>query len=222
MCGRFALYSPASKIAEVFEVLEPIEVKPRWNVAPTDAVLTIVQRQSDGQRRMGMMRWGLQPWFMRDQKGPPMINARSETIGSKPAFRQAFQQKRCIVPADGFFEWKKEGKSRIPYFFQRKDGRPLALAGLWDSWKDDDDVRHPSCTVLTTGPNALVEPLHDRMPVILHEADWGDWLMPRGEDLAEWKERLVAFPAEEMTVTRVSPRVNSVKNDDESCIVPTE
>lgn len=222
MCGRFALYTPASRIAEVFEVLDPVDDLPaRFNVAPTDPVPVVLENK-EGVRKLGMVRWGLIPWFQKDAppKGPPLINARAETVATKPAFRDAFRRKRCLVPADGFYEWRKDGKERLPYLFRRKDHGLLALAGVWDSFTNADGERVGSCAVLTTDANALVAPLHDRMPAILHPGDWAEWLSRDEADFDRWRDRLAPYPAEEMERIRVDKRVNSVKNDDSSLIEP--
>ncbi len=218
MCGRFALYSPASKIAEVFEIVEPPEILPRYNVAPTDDIACIVQKGPE--RRLGRVRWGLVPWFTKEMKGPPLLNARSETIAGKPVFKKLFRERRCLIPAAGFYEWKKEGKLRLPSLFRRKDHAPMGFAGLWDTWHTPAGERLVSCTILTTAANALVEPLHDRMPVALRPELWADWLNVPDDDLDRWAERLAPYPAEEMERVAVSTRVNSVKNDAADLIEP--
>lgn len=219
MCGRFALYTPASKIAEVFEVVEPPELPAHYNVAPTDNVLMVVKKGDE--RRMGFVRWGLVPWFSKGPKsGPPLVNARSETVASKPAFKRLLKEKRCIVPADAFFEWKKQGKAKLPYLFRLASHEPMALAGLWDTWHDEQGNRLVSCTILTTGPNDLVKPLHDRMPVVLPRSLWADWLDVPDDHPERWVERFVPFPAGEMESIAVSPKVNSVRNDGADLIEP--
>jgi putative SOS response-associated peptidase YedK len=216
MCGRFALYTPAARIAEIFEVVEPLDVAARWNVPPTDPIVAVMIAR-DGQRRMGMVRWGLQPFFLKDKKGPPLINARAETLVSKPMFRSAFSDRRCLVPADGFYEWERVGKERRGWFIGRKDREPFAMAALYETVKDEAGERHGSAAIITCEANELVAPIHDRMPVILPRSEWAAWLDRSDHDVEYWLSKLKPLPSADLIRYRVGPAVNSVKNDIPEC-----
>jgi putative SOS response-associated peptidase YedK len=186
---------------------------PRFNVAPTQQVGVV--RQPAGQRELVFMQWGLVPRWAKDPKiGSQMINARAETAAEKPAFRDAFRKRRCLVVTDGFYEWKKTGgKVKQPYYIHTKDGKPFGFAGLWERWGELE-----SCTILTTSPNELCANVHDRMPVILGTADYDRWLDSSLSDPVELQPLLDSYPAEEMVAEPVSTHVNSVRNDDEKCV----
>ncbi len=221
MCGRFTLTSPADQIQELFQVGKLPELPPRYNVAPTDRVLSI-RLADEGDRSAEMMRWGLVPFWADDPKiGARMINARSETVHEKPAFRDAFASRRCLIAADGFFEWKKMKGRKQPFHFTLAGGEPFGFAGLWERWRDEDGEWLISCTILTTDANDLVAPTHDRMPVILHAEDHEMWLDTRAthDDL---QSLFRPFPADEMTGYPVSTRVNNVRNDDPGCLERVE
>ncbi|MEQ1503189.1 MAG: SOS response-associated peptidase [Myxococcota bacterium] len=213
MCGRFALTAPASTIAEIFQVDVLPDVLPRYNIAPTNAIPAVVAGE-DGKRELQTFRWGLIPMWAKDQKiAYQTINARAETVAKKPAFRSAFKRRRALIVADGFYEWQKVGKDKIPHLFQLADGRPFAIAGLWERWinpLDGEEIR--TCTLVTDGPNALMAPVHDRMPVILPPEVWDTWLDPTVDDPARLQELLVPYPADGMRARRVSKTVGSVKN----------
>ncbi|MGH9165154.1 MAG: SOS response-associated peptidase [Acidimicrobiales bacterium] len=228
MCGRFVASSPPSVLAEQFAVVEitvdvtVAERPPRWNVAPTDEVLAVATR--GGVRRLGVLAWGLVPSWSRavtpGRLPRGMINLRAETVVARPAFRRELQRHRCIIPADGFYEWAStgSGRSKQPYFIAGRDGRPLALAGLWAAWKDpeavgDDEGWVRTCTIVTTEPNELIAPVHDRMPVVLGEEAWDAWLDRDNDDVEELSSLLVACPAERLTMWPVGAGVNRVQND---------
>ncbi len=184
---------------------------PRWNGAPTDKLAVVRRNHEAGENSLDLIRWGLVPHFAKDLKvGASLINARCETVATKPAFRGAWaKRRRCLIPVDGFYEWKREGKVKQPYALALKGGEPMALAGLWENWKDPatgEWVR--TFTVLTTAPNELIAPLHDRMPVIVPHEDWDLWLS--GEDATALMKPL---PAEEMEMWTVSTAVNKVGNE---------
>lgn len=212
MCGRFALTAPASAIAEIFQVDVLPDVLPRYNVAPTTQVACVVQ--DDGKRTLQEFRWGLIPFWAKDKKiAYKTINARAETVASKPAFRSAFKRRRLLVIADGFYEWQRSGKKKIPHLVQLDDGRPFGMAGLWETWTDPEtgeEVR--TCSIVTTGGNDLMKPIHDRMPVILPEGTWDLWLDPKVDDPKVLQELLVPYPAEGMRERKVSSAVGNVKN----------
>ena len=212
MCGRFALTAPASTITEIFQVDVLPDILPRYNVAPTTQVAAIVEE--DGVRQMQTFKWGLIPFWAKDAKiGNKMINARGETAASKPAFRAAFKKRRVLIIADGFYEWTREGKNKLPHLIGMKDDKPFAMAGLWERWTNketDEEVR--SCSIITIGPNELMGPIHDRMPVILDPADWDLWLDESVNDKDALQELIRPFPADRMKERRVSKLVNNVRN----------
>lgn len=217
MCGRFSLGVDTDRLIAEFGVSTvAVPHEPRFNLAPTQPVPAVV-RAEDG-LRLGALRWGLvPPWAERPGDGPAMINARSETVDRRPAFAEPFRRRRCWVLADGFYEWfTDEDGRRAPVHFRRPDGRPFALAGLWDRWQGDDD-EVLSCVILTTEPSDVVRPVHDRMPVILPERDRERWLDP-GAGRPELRALLQPYPA--LEARRVSPYVNDPANDDPRCIEP--
>ena len=221
MCGRMSLLAPASVILDLFGVTEAPMPERRFNTAPTDAVLTINQR--DGERKAELMRWGLIPSWAKDMKiGARMINARAETAASKPAFRSAFKRRRCLVVTDGFYEWQREGKQKLPWRIGMDDWRPMALAGLWEPWKKPDGEWLTSCTVLTTRSNGLLGSIHDRMPVILPGESWAEWLDADNQDAASLAHLMQPFPASRMSMIRVSTHVNNSRNDDALCAAPLD
>jgi len=221
MCGRFSQQRPASELAEIFAA-EPLadELGPRFNVAPTDDALVVVQR--DDRRAITAYRWGLIPhWADSSKVGSRMFNARAETLSSSPAFRDALRRKRCLVPVDGFYEWKREGTRRQPFLIAQADGRPLALAGLWSGWRDpaaDRVIR--TFTIVTAGPNAQVAELHDRMPVVVPVEAWSTWLDPHLDDAAELQGLLQPNEAVDLRILAVSRLVNDVRNDGPELIEP--
>jgi putative SOS response-associated peptidase YedK len=211
MCGRFSLSTGLTTLKEKFQFIFTDETKPRYNIAPSQSILTVVQNNND---RVGkQMRWGLVPFWAKDIKiGYKMINARAETINEKPAYKHPFQKQRCLILADGFYEWKKQEKEKQPYRFQLKNGEPFAFAGLWDRWDKGEETLY-SCTIITTKPNNLTKEVHDRMPVILSEDAYDLWLNPNMTDIDYLKSLLVPYPEEEMAAYPVSTLVNSPKND---------
>ena len=214
MCGRFSQERPASELAEIFAA-EPLadDIGPRWNVAPTDEAFVVVQR--DDRRAITAYRWGLIPhWADSPKIASRTFNARAETLAVNPSFRDAFRRKRCLVPVDGFYEWHRVEGRRQPYAIARRDGRPLALAGLWAGWRDpaaDRVVR--TFTIVTTGPNDQLGWLHDRMPVVVPENAWDRWLDPGLTDVAELHGLFEPSDAIELATWPVSALVNNVRND---------
>jgi putative SOS response-associated peptidase YedK len=217
MCGRYMLTTPVEAMQRVFRFAERPNFPPRYNIAPTQDV-PIVRRSREGDRReLILVRWGLVPYWADDVAiGNKLINARAESLERTPAFREAYRRRRCLVPADGFFEWKKDGKARQPLLVRRKDGAPFAFAGLWERWKQPDGNVLRSCTIVTCPPNELVAPVHDRMPVILGPADFERWL----DTDAGGRELLKPCPSEWLEAFPVNPKVNSPANDDPECIAP--
>lgn len=221
MCGRFSQQRPASELSEIFAA-EPLadDLGPRYNVAPTDEAFVVVQREE--RRGLTAYRWGLIPHWAKDARaGSRMFNARAETITTSPAFRDAFKRKRCLVPVDSFYEWKREGTIRQPYRISRADGQPLALAGLWAGWKDPmtEQVRR-TFTIVTTSPNTAMAALHDRMPVIIATDAWDRWLEPEPADMSELQGLLAPSNAIALDIQAVSRLVNDVRNDGPELIQP--
>jgi putative SOS response-associated peptidase YedK len=220
MCGRFTLRAPASVVAEQFALFEVPPFAPRFNIAPSQPVPVV--RLARG-RELVWLRWGLIPAWAKDPAiGNRLINARAETVAEKPAFRAALRRRRCLVAADGFYEWQRTGKRKQPYFIRLRDDRPFAFAGLWESWEAPDSSQIESCTLLTTEPNELMRPIHDRMPVILPADGYRVWLDPAMEKPERLLPLFRPYPAEEMTAEPVSTFVNSPAHEGPECIAPVE
>lgn len=221
MCGRFTQQRPASELAEIFAA-EPLadELGARFNVAPTDDAYVVVQRED--RRAITAYRWGLVPHWARDLKtGSKMFNARAETLTTSPAFRDAFKRRRCLVPVDSFYEWKREGNIRQPYVVAQPDGRPLALAGLWAGWKDSEtEVVRRTFTIITTTPNDALTDLHDRMPVMISDGAWDRWLDPAPADPGELIGLLQPTDELALRVYAVNRDVNDVRRDGPELIAP--
>ena len=220
MCGRFGLSTPPEQLTLRFGFgwsQTHLTWRPRYNIAPTQDIVAVVARE--GARHDGLLRWGLIPSFATDQRvGSRMINARVETLGEKHAFRGLIARRRCLVLADGFFEWRREpGGGKTPLWIHLADGGPFAFAGLWDVWRSPAGERVGSCTIVTTTPNELIAAIHNRMPVILKQEDEERWLDP-GRGVADLLGMLVPYPAGAMTAYPVAPLVNSVANDVPECI----
>ena len=224
MCGRVRLSSDVSEIKLVFSVppQQPTpNVAPSWNAAPTDPLPVVRYDTRTGERSLDVMRWGLIPFWAKDIKvGFANINAKAEGIEGKPAFREAFQRRRCLVPVDNFYEWKKTGVGKQPYAVARADRGLMALAGLWETWRSPAGERLRSFAIITTRPNELCAELHNRMPVILGPERWPAWLGEEPTDAARLKALLAPYPSDEMTCWPVSTRVGNVKNNDASLIEP--
>jgi putative SOS response-associated peptidase YedK len=219
MCGRFTLATPGQTIAEAFELQSAPELKPRYNISPTQGVAAI--RAAGAGRELVTLHWGLIPSWSKDAAiGARMINARGETAAEKPSFRAPFRSRRCLILADGFYEWRRDGERKQPFHICMSDRRPFAFAGLWDRWAAPDGEPVESCTIVTTAPNELLAPIHDRMPVILPPAAYAPWLDPARRDKERLQEFLQPFPASLMKAYPVSPRVNNPRNDDRDCIAP--
>jgi putative SOS response-associated peptidase YedK len=218
MCGRFTLRSPPQVIAEAFGLPDVPELFPRFNVAPGEPVAVVRQMPQAEARELAFLRWGLIPAWADDPAiGDRLANARSETAATKPSFRRAFRSRRCLVVADGFYEWQRAGGRKQPYFVGLKNDRPFGLAGLWERWdKGGEPVE--SCTILTTEANELMQPIHERMPVIVPPDQYGLWLDPRWQDTAKLAKLLLPYPSEDMLAYRVSTVVNDPKNDVPQCV----
>ncbi len=230
MCGRFVSASPPDELAKYFGALEPDGgLEPNFNVAPTNEVYVV--RANDENRQISRLRWGLVPFWAKDLKiGSKMINARAETVAEKPAFRTSYRRRRCVIPADGFYEWAKvDGqKAKQPFFIHRHDGEPIVFAGLWERWrprledgKTIDEEAEPveTCTILTTTPNKTMEAIHNRMPVLLAPSVWDDWLAP-DSDPDHISSLMVPAPDDLLDLYPISTAVNNVKNKGDHLIDP--
>ena len=219
MCGRYRLSRRKQILEEHFDVVSGEEDwSPRYNIAPTQLVPVIRQHPKEPRRDLSLVRWGLIPSWAKDASGGArMINARSEPAATLPAFREGLQRRRCLVPADAFYEWQRSTPAKQPYCFEVRDGELFAFAGLWDRWKDSAGQCIRSCSILTTTPNALTSAVHDRMPVILNRDDYDLWLDPGMQDTAVVSDLLRPLDARHMRCYPVSNRVNQVQNDDEEC-----
>lgn len=219
MCGRFTLAVPAEQVATQFQLSQVPDLAPRYNIAPTQQVAAV--RATDAGRELVLLRWGLVPSWAKDPSvGAKMINARSETVAEKPAFRAALRQRRCLIPADGFYEWQAQAGGKQPFHIRLAEGGPFALAGLWEHWKTPEGGWLHSCTILTTEANELMRPLHERMPVILPAEHHARWLDPGLHDAGPLQELLRPFPADQMLAYPVSKAVNKVGNDGPELVVP--
>ena len=212
MCGRYSLTADLGELAGRFEFDGDWDAfDKRYNIAPTQEVLTVVGGET---RRAGYMRWGLIPFWAKNASiGSRMINARAETVAEKPAFRDALRRRRCLVLADGFYEWQRVGKNKRPMRIVMGSGEPFAFAGLWETWKNSEGTVIPSCTIITTTPNDLLKPIHNRMPVILSKEVEGFWLDDNVDDPAALTSVLTPYPDDAMEAFEVSSLVNSATND---------
>ncbi|NMG29614.1 SOS response-associated peptidase [Aromatoleum evansii] len=214
MCGRYALYGPASRIRDQFTAdIDELNLPPRYNAAPLQE-LPIVRQRPTGERVVHLLRWGLIPSWSKDATiAHKLINARSESAPDKPSFRAAFKSRRCIVPASGFYEWKKLAGRKQPYFIHAAGEELLALAGLWERWSNPEGDTIDTFTILTTEANEAVQAMHDRMPVLLGRGDYEAWLN-RETDLERVRQLLTPYPSDSIQMHPVSLRVGNVRNDD--------
>ncbi len=223
MCGRFSLGVDATTLASQFNLFEAPTWTPRYNVAATQEVLVVVRDPATDHRQARRHRWGLIPSWAKDPAiGNQLINAQAETAATKPAFRAAFRKRRCLILADGFYEWKKEGRHKQPFHIRLDDGRSFAFAGLWEHWAGGEGPAIDSCTILTTTPNDLLRPLHHRMAVILAPEDYDLWLDPAMQEVERPQPLLRPYPGEGMTAYPVSTRVNNPANDHPECVTPIQ
>lgn len=217
MCGRYAQRTDPKRLAKEFKVAEVINASPRYNIAPTQEVLAV--RESPDGREMTLYKWGLVPSWAKDASvGAKLINARSETVTEKPSFREAFKRRRCVIPADGFYEWQRTEGRKQPFFFRMRDERPFGFAGLWERWEGEGGRVIHSCAILTTEANEVLRPVHDRMPVILHPEDYELWLDSDTRKIDLVKETLRPYPAGEMLGYPVGASVNNPRSQGEGLI----
>jgi putative SOS response-associated peptidase YedK len=219
MCGRYALTTPASELATRFGLDEIVDVAPRYNISPGTEIPTI-RHSPEGKRVMHLLRWGLVPHWAKDPGvGAKLSNARGETVAEKPSFREAFKRRRCLVPADGFYEWKNEGRQKQPYFFSLKTGEPFGLGGVWESWRAQNGDVLRTCCLITTGPNEIMLPVHDRMPVIVSPDDYAAWLTGEANDALDLVR---PYPPDEMQAWAVSKRVSRSGEEGADLIRPDD
>ena len=223
MCGRFTLTVDPADLQDAFpQFTFPEKYAPRYNISPTQPILAI---PNDGKNSADFFVWGLIPSWAKDPSiGSKLINARSETLAEKPSFRAGFKYHRCLILADGFYEWKSEPgtKIKVPHFIRLKSGKPFAIAGLWDNWQSPDGGAVKSATIITTAPNSLMAPIHNRMPVIISPDAYTQWLDPAARTADSLQHLLVSYPADEMTAHPVSTLVNSPANDRKECVAPVD
>lgn len=223
MCGRYTLRVSPAELAEIFGVLNSIEWSPRYNIAPTQTVAAVRSNEQGTGRELALLKWGLIPSWAKDTKiGNSLINARADTVATKPSFRSAFKRKRCLIPADGFYEWKAIPGQKIkqPYLISVRDVTAFAFAGLWEHWTGPDGTRLDSCTIITTDANELMQQVHNRMPVILDPGDYDRWLERDQQDATALNGLLKQFPAQRMQMVPVSTLVNSPRNEKAECVEP--
>jgi putative SOS response-associated peptidase YedK len=221
MCGRFSLSKSDQDVADLFRVPKMPELAARYNIAPSQPIVAVLSEARD--RQLRHLVWGLvPPWAKAPARSRGMINARSETAAIKPMFRHAFKHRRCLIAADGFFEWQKVAGGKQPHFIALTGQKLFAFAGLWEHWEGADGSEIYSCAILTTEPNALCATIHDRMPVILPPQAYERWLDPTVQDAKQLQPLLTPYPAEKMIAHPVSRYVNSPRHDDAKCMAPSE
>lgn len=219
MCGRFSLSQSAETLSEVFQLDQVPPLEPHYNIAPSQQVAAVLVDQKSQKRQLKLLRWGLIPAWAKDVKlGAKLINARAETVTEKPSFRSAFKNRRCLILADGFYEWQQLKGRKQPFYIHQKDNQPFAFAGLWEHWQGPNDQVVDSCTILTTEPNELLRPLHNRMPVVLKPEDYDLWLAADVHQPELLQPLLRPYASEEMKAYPVSPRVNNPVSNDSACI----
>ena len=218
MCGRFAQHTPFPLLKKIFQIdLEKCDQQPNYNIAPSQEVLTVIHHK--GTRQLHKLNWGLVPSWIKDlSKASKLINARVETLKEKPSFRNAFKKRRCLILADGFYEWKKEGSSKQPFYLTLLSGDPIAFAGLWETWKKEEGQRYNSCAIITTEASESVSEIHNRMPVILKPEAVNDWLNPQLQNTDTLDNILRDGHVKELRSYPVSKTVNNVMTNDERCI----
>ncbi|MFK7928635.1 MAG: SOS response-associated peptidase [Myxococcota bacterium] len=222
VCGRVSMLATPELILQLFGVTTVPEFEPMYNTAPTDPVLT-VRADGGGARSASFMRWGLVPSWAKDAKiGNRLFNARSETAHSKPSFRSPFRKRRCLVLTDGFYEWQRQRKEKLPWRILHHDGQPFALAGLWERWSPPEGAPIETATVLTMPANPFIAEIHDRMPLILPASAWADWLDPSNTDSNAIKSLIQPYPPEKLSRYRVSTVVNNSRNKDARCAAPLD
>ncbi len=223
MCGRYTLRVSPAELAQIFDVVRSFDWSPRYNIAPTQTVAAVRMGQDGKGRELSLLKWGLIPSWAKDPKiGSTLINARAETVATKPSFRSAFRKRRCLIAVDGFYEWQAVPgqKTKQPYFITVKDVPAFAFAGLAEHWTNPAGTDLETCSIITTTANSLMQPIHNRMPVIVDPAEYEQWLDPSQQDPDALVSLLKQFPAEQMQAVPVSTLVNSPRNESPECVVP--
>jgi putative SOS response-associated peptidase YedK len=221
MCGRFAVTTPPEAMRQLFGTSNLLpNTPPRTNIAPTDSIMAIRFDATHKQRSLDLLRWGLVPHWAKQTAGPPLINARAESLAERPAFRQAFEKRRCLIPADAFYEWQAGSKPKQPFAIRASDGAMMAFAGIWENWRQPDGSWLRSCAIVTTTANAALAVLHDRMPVILDPADWPAWLGETGAAADALRPLLRPCPSDALELYRVSRAVNKVGSEGPALLAP--
>ncbi|MBD2580429.1 SOS response-associated peptidase [Oscillatoria sp. FACHB-1406] len=219
MCGRFTQTHSAESLARTFQLADIPQQAPRYNIAPTQTVSAVIHSEGTTERSFKSFHWGLIPSWAKDTRiASKLINARSETVAEKPSFRSAFRRRRCLIVADGFYEWQAREAKKQPFYIQVENGEPFAFAGLWETWKDTTGESIESCTILTTEANETMQPLHARMPVILNPKDWDFWLDTSISEPEPLKSLLIPYQAEAMSAYPVSAKVNNPRYDRADCL----
>ena len=223
MCGRFTLFEPDKILSKEFGAPISFVLSPRYNIAPSQSILAVRPSMKRKGREAALLHWGLVPHWAKDPSiGNRLINARSETVAEKPAFRRAFRERRCLVPADGFYEWQKLERKKQPFYIRMRDERPFAFAGLWEQWEGAGEGVIETCTILTTAANDVLKPLHDRMPVILPPSAYDLWLDSGISDQDRLTPLFRPYPDREMEAFPVGTIVNNPKMEDPRCILPMD
>tara|TARA_B100000579_G_scaffold325531_1_gene275335 strand:- start:151 stop:840 length:690 start_codon:yes stop_codon:yes gene_type:complete len=218
MCGRFTLRVEDEDLSDFFDLPNEVNVAPRYNIAPSQDIYTLRLTPSRREKKLGRMHWGLVPSWAQDPKiAFRLINARSETVENKPSFRDAFRSQRCLIPASGYYEWKREGKEKVPYLISHEDGKLMAFAGIWDTWINPAGEPLTSCSILTTEALPELEKIHSRMPLILESSDFDTWLSP--SEIPD-QEFMMPYQRKALKAMPLSSHVNSAANDDPRCLEP--
>jgi putative SOS response-associated peptidase YedK len=221
MCGRFTLTTPGELLAAAFGLDEPADLQPRYNIAPTQPIAVVRRIPAGAPRTLALLRWGLVPtWSKEPRNRALLINARAESLMEKPSFRDAFERRRCLVPATGFYEWKNAPGGKEAFLIRRQAGEPFAFAGLWEPANPREPGSQPTCAIITTDPNDVLRPIHDRMPVILAPEDWDRWLDPEMRRTGALRPLLRPCAPEFLAAIRVGPAVNNAGNDTPACVQP--
>jgi putative SOS response-associated peptidase YedK len=221
MCGRFTLTTPAGALAEALDIDEPLDLPLRYNIAPTQPIAVVRRIPAGAPRTLSLLKWGFVPTWSKEPRGRTLLfNARAESLMEKPSFRDAFERRRCLIPADGFYEWKTSEGGKEAWLFRRQDGGPFAFAGLWEPPNPREPGSEATCVIITTDPNDLLRPVHDRMPVILAPEDYNRWLDPELRRTGSLRPLLRACAPEFLAAVRVGPAVNNAKNETPDCVQP--
>lgn len=222
MCGRFALYHDRAALTKHLYVRQvAVEFQPRYNIAPTQAVAAVLRPPERDEPVLDALQWGLVPFWAKDARiGSRMINARAETVAEKPAYRAAFKRRRCLLPASGYYEWKKQENGKTPHYVSMVDGRPFAMAGLWEEWNGPDGELLHTCTIITTEASQRIAPVHHRMPAILDDAAQRRWLEADPDDRSALQDLLAPYDGADLHFHPVSTQVNAAQWDDPKCIEP--